>query len=452
MDAPFDTDDPATLKRHVTLFYKYTTGSLLVDELLPWLQALCVELCLLGRALVAPQGVNGTLSGSSEDIAAFKLALEAWEPELELTASDLGVRTPTPGNGSNQCRPLHGIAWKDSVCERGEEPFPDLLVRKVSELVASGGMPYDLKDSGVHLSPAQFHQLLSEAKDDDNLILLDVRNRFEYAVGRFKDGTGREAIHPCMRNFTAFRDFIDREGERHFRGKRVAMYCTGGIRCETASAYLQSKGLAEEVYQLSGGIHKYLEHVGSSNDGLFHGLNFVFDRRITVPSGHSTSVGVCSECGVDFDHFVPNVVCTVCVCLVLVCPECRSGVVDDKYSIPREEWYCEEHAPLRGTFFHFLDRFTAADLQRQLTRLEELHTQVVASSGDYRQRALTLARQIKLVQQRLSQLEAGATPKQLPLPCRCCGDTVCDGRCWGFWKAPAAKQNGGSQGPGMHET
>jgi len=78
MDAPFDTDDPATLKRHVTLFYKYTTGSLLVDELLPWLQALCVELCLLGRALVAPQGVNGTLSGSSEDIAAFKLALEAW--------------------------------------------------------------------------------------------------------------------------------------------------------------------------------------------------------------------------------------------------------------------------------------------------------------------------------------------------------------------------------------
>ena len=209
-------------------------------------------------------------------------------------------------------------------------------------------MPYDVVETGTHLEPAQFHELLSQAKDADDLVVLDVRNRFEYAIGRFRDAVGREAVHPCMRNFTQFRDFIDREGQQQLKGKRVAMYCTGGIRCESASAYLRSKGLAKEVYQLHGGIHKYCEAFPGENS-LFKGQNFVFDRRIALPSG--STVGLASAVSVHvLDEFVPGVVCSVCVCLVLVCQKCRGGVASDAYSVPRREWFCEEHAAARSLF------------------------------------------------------------------------------------------------------
>merc|ERR1712070_28855 len=124
--------------------------------------------------------------------------------------------------------------------------------------------------------------------------------------------------------------------------------------------------------------------------------NFVFDRRVTVPSGSPAGgVGLCSECGAQFDEFVPNVVCTVCVCLVLVCPTCRKGVSGEGFSVPRQEWYCEEHSRLRGAFLHCLSIFNATDLREQLTRLEQAHQGLVATQcGDYRQRISTLARQI----------------------------------------------------------
>merc|ERR1711988_73744 len=123
-----------------------------------------------------------------------------------------------------------------------------------------------------------------------------------------------------MQNFKAFRTYVDEHGEELFKNKKVMMYCTGGIRCETASAYLLSKGLASEVCQLQGGIHRYTEQQGA--EGYFHGKNFVFDRRVAVPGGSKcadgsscTVVGRCSECGVLFDEMVASVVCTVCLCM-----------------------------------------------------------------------------------------------------------------------------------------
>merc|ERR1711991_499868 len=85
-----------------------------------------------------------------------------------------------------------------------------------------------------------------------------------------------------MRNFTQFKHYIDDVGPEMLNGKRVLMYCTGGIRCETASAYVRSKGLAKDVCQLSGGIHRYCEKYGDK--GYFKGKNFVFDRRIAMSS------------------------------------------------------------------------------------------------------------------------------------------------------------------------
>merc|ERR1712216_647752 len=151
-------------------------------------------------------------------------------------------------------------------------------------IVPSGGMPYSVDTltgeliGGVHLTPDEFHQRIALANPDDDMVMLDVRNRTEYSVGHFVDAAGRAALQPNMRNFKSFRTFVDEHGEELFKGKRVMMYCTGGIRCETASAYLQSTGIAKEVYQLHGGIHWYAEQMGS--DGFFKGKNFVFDRRV----------------------------------------------------------------------------------------------------------------------------------------------------------------------------
>jgi predicted sulfurtransferase len=463
---------------HIILFYKYfpppQEGNDAVDNerwesLIDFQEQICKDCNLCGRVLVSYQGLNGTLSGRESDVEKYTAAVEGWTHK-----------------GSSY---FESVDWKHSTAALGKEPFPDLQVRKVKELVASGNMPYDIeRDGGKHLSPEEFHAVLEEAPED--LVVLDVRNRFEYAIGHFVDKSGRTAKDPNMRNFTQFKHYIDAVGPQMLDGKRVLMYCTGGIRCETASAYVRSKGLAKDVCQLSGGIHRYCEKYGDK--GYFKGKNFVFDRRIAMSppasevadagdgSAQSSDkvVGQCSECGKVFDELRGGVVCTACVCLVLVCSECTARGVPlyegAGEELPRRrEWYCKEHAYLRGEYFTFLDAFGVSELERQRERLgstllrveeedrlaaeknpgrvprgEEKKEEQAGRKGnkkkkkntDPRQRALTLRRQIKRVEDRIALLQKEGAPPLAnadALPCRCCRKAGCDGYCWGYWKAPS---------------
>ena len=238
----------------VLLFYKYVV--LDAEATAAWQRELCTSLGLSGRVLVGPEGINGSLAGSPEATAKYIATMDAHE---------------SFGN----------IDWKHS--DSRDEPFPDLYVvamcyccgcvcvharvlacssvlvihggrhiKIVKEIISTGGViPNDFSNAGKHLPPAEFHTKLVEATPEDSVIL-DVRNYKEYSVGHF-DG----AIRSEMRVFSEFPRFIDHNIDT-FKGKKVMMYCTGGIRCEKASAYLKSKGV-DEVYQLQGGIHRYLE-------------------------------------------------------------------------------------------------------------------------------------------------------------------------------------------------
>eukprot|EP00949_MAST-11_sp_MAST-11-sp1_P005398 g5398.t1 len=351
----------------VILFYKYVEGGDgggggSVEEARNFQEATCRELGLCGRVLVSAQGINGTLAGAPADIAKYKAAVE---------------------------ERMGAVQWKESKCDIGEEPFPDLFIKIVKELVSSDGMKYDVVGGGggKHLTPEEFHAAVSTR--DSEVVILDVRNRFEYAVGHFKD-----AVHPNMRNFSQFKDYIDKEADGLLKGKDVLMYCTGGIRCESASAYLKSKGTAKAVYQLSGGIHKYAEAV-PPEESLFEGKNFVFDRRMVMDTG-TAPVGRCSECGKIFDELSSGVVCTVCVCLVLVCPDCREhGVKIAGSELRRHEWYCEEHTNLRASYFFFLDHFPPDELRRQVAALEAILDGLPTVKNDVRQRRRTVERQLR---------------------------------------------------------
>lgn len=167
-------------------------------------------------------------------------------------------------------------------------------------------------------------------EDRDDVVLLDVRNRFETSIGHFFDAKGRPALHPNMRNYSGFADYANRNREE-FQGKTVLMYCTGGVRCETASAHIKGAGIADRVFQLDGGIHRYLEAFPPEEGGRFKGKNFVFDRRVAMPASaanpaESGVVGRCSECKSPWDELAGAVVCTVCRDMVLVCPSCRESL------------------------------------------------------------------------------------------------------------------------------
>lgn len=321
-----------TRSRSVVLFYRYFPRKIsdAVDDLAQWQQSLAQRLELTGRVLVADEGINGTLSGSEAALDAYQRACEAW--------------TVPPLLGG-YVRPLRGIDWKRSTSE--VDPFPDLVIKRVNQIVAAGNLSYDLENTGIHLTPEDFHAMVTQDRDD--VILLDVRNRFENSIGHFVDAHGKPALHPNMRNYrppppdvriltltltliptlSGFAEYVARHRD-DFQGKTVLMYCTGGVRCETASAHIKGEVATASVYQLQGGIHRYLEAFPPEQGGRFHGKNFVFDRRVAMPASASNPassgiVGQCSECGAPWDELAGAVVCTVCRDMVLVCPSCRES-------------------------------------------------------------------------------------------------------------------------------
>eukprot|EP00873_Tetraselmis_striata_P025221 jgi/Tetstr1/445485/TSEL_033263.t1 len=210
---------------------------------------------------------------------------------------------------------------------------------------------------GAHLSPQEFHAALVERRADGaDTVLIDTRNCYETRIGAFECWRGAAspaaaAWHgmawagrgekvpgialedPCTRQFSDFPAWADANAER-LRGKRVMMYCTGGVRCERASAYLRSKGDGfQDVVQLSGGIQRYLE--AFPTDGFFHGKKFVFDERLAVGGGRHDGgndaneqrrvVGSCMRCAAATEDYGPRLRCPRCRLLLLICADCAAA-------------------------------------------------------------------------------------------------------------------------------
>lgn len=238
---------------------------------------------VMGTVLLAGEGVNGTLAGTKSGIGIALDALRA-----------------LPG--------CTGLEHKESAAD--EMPFYRLKVRLKKEIVTMGMPDVDpLNDVGAYVDPRDWNDLVS----DPDVVMIDTRNDYEVDIGTFEG-----AINPETGSFSEFPKWF--ESHRHdFDGKKIAMFCTGGIRCEKATAYLKQQGL-DDVFHLKGGILKYLENVPEENS-LWRGECFVFDQRVAI--GHGLNVGehaLCHACrrpispeGQKSPNYVEGISCDYCI-------------------------------------------------------------------------------------------------------------------------------------------
>jgi UPF0176 protein len=208
------------------------------------LRAFCEDKGICGTLLIAPEGMNGTVAGQGESIDLL----------IGLLDEIAGIR--------------QGELKFSSAAEK---PFRRIKVRLKKEIITMKAPEADpTRQVGKYVTPADWNDLIS----DPDVTLVDTRNIYETAVGIF-DG----AIDPQIETFTQFKDYV-KEKMDPAKQKKVAMFCTGGIRCEKASSYMLAHGF-EEVYHLKGGILKYLEDV-PAQESKWKGDCFVFDRRVAV--------------------------------------------------------------------------------------------------------------------------------------------------------------------------
>jgi len=191
--------------------------------------------------------------------------------------------------------------------------FNRLRVR-VGKLLEGMDKDYDQSKSGHHVSPVTWNQMLDNK--DENTVVVDVRNNYEWELGHFKD-----SIHPNLTRFSKFSEFAKRFSEEHGREKKVMMYCTGGIRCELFSGMLKDEGF-DDVYQLEGGILNYGSQPDTHN---WRGKMFVFDDRLVVPlsqlEDENQMISDCGHCGVPADT-VYNCDNVVCNNIFIACNDC----------------------------------------------------------------------------------------------------------------------------------
>lgn len=253
------------------------------ESLRSGLQQALADNDIKGSLLLAAEGINGTVAGSRQGIDAVLEHLNAI-PEFA------------------------GLDVKESNC--AEQPFRRTRVKLKREIVTMGVEGIDPKQVvGTYVDPENWNELIS----DPEVILIDTRNDYEVAIGTFEG-----AVNPETESFREFPEYVDHhlDPEKH---SKVAMFCTGGIRCEKSTAFLKQKGF-QEVYHLKGGILKYLETVPEA-DSKWQGDCFVFDQRVSVGHGVQESGHVmCFACGwpvseADQQHkdFEAGVHCPNCV-------------------------------------------------------------------------------------------------------------------------------------------
>jgi UPF0176 protein len=253
----------------ILLYYKFVTvvdHEALAREHL----AYCKKLGIKGRILIAPEGINGTLSGTVEQTEAYMAMMR-------------------------QIPLFQDMVYK--IDESEDHAFKKLFVRPKKELVTfrleEDVNPNEL--TGTHLKPKDFYEKLQQ----EDVIVLDGRNHYEFDIGHF-----RGAIRPEVETTKEFPEWI-RNNLQEFKDKPILTYCTGGIRCEKLSGFLLQEGF-KEVYQLDGGIVSY----GKDEEvqgRLFDGKCYVFDERISVPINRTDEdiiVGKCYHCGTAEDRYI----------------------------------------------------------------------------------------------------------------------------------------------------
>lgn len=232
-------------------------------------EALCRDLGLLGRVLVAPEGLNGTVSGSPNACSTYIQAMHS-----DARFADMAFK----------------------IDDVEDHVFRKLFVRARPELVTFRADALDPNvRTGRHLSPREFHEMMQRP----DVLILDGRTGYEYDLGHF-----RGAIRPEVDSFREFPEWI-RKHMTDARKRPVLTYCTGGIRCEKLTAFMLDEGF-DEVYQLDGGIVSY----GKDEDvrgALWDGRCYVFDERISVDINHTDDrriVGRCHHCGTPTEQYV----------------------------------------------------------------------------------------------------------------------------------------------------
>ncbi len=287
------------------------------EELKARLERLCREQAIRGTLLLAPEGINGTIAGTREAITKALEAIRAL-PDC----ADLDVK-------------LSGASAM---------PFHRMKVRLKREIVTMGQPGIDPRASaGTYVEPHEWNALIA----DPGTIVIDMRNDYEVAVGTFAG-----AIDPQTTSFREFPAWFRRERERLLgaghnpdgKPPKVAMFCTGGIRCEKSTAFLKHEGVGE-VFHLKGGILKYLETI-PAEQSLWQGECFVFDQRVTI--GHGLAQGsfrLCHACR----HPVSADDCASPLFEEGVsCPACHAGRTEQQRASSRERHRQELLAAAQG--------------------------------------------------------------------------------------------------------
>ena len=229
------------------------------DSLRPQIRSACESGGVTGTLLMAPEGINGTIAGSRSGIDAALAAIRA-----------------LPG--------CDALEWKESTA--AAQPFKKLKVRLKREIVTMGQPQVRPREgTGHYVDPSDWNALIQSP----DVVTIDTRNDYEVAIGTFEG-----AVDPMTKSFGEFPAWWQ-DNKHKFHNKRVAMFCTGGIRCEKSTNYLLGEGV-EDVYHLKGGILKYLETV-PEEDSSWTGECFVFDGRVSV--GHGLKEGphqLCYAC------------------------------------------------------------------------------------------------------------------------------------------------------------
>jgi len=247
------------------------------------------NLDVLGRIYVAYEGINAQLSLPNENFAKFEQYL-------------------------NSISFLKGVRLNIAV-EHENKSFLKLTIKVRDKILADGlsDNSFDVTKKGIHLNAKNFNDLMKQ----NNSIVIDMRNHYESEIGHFKN-----AVLPDVDTFRDSLDVIEKDLREHKEDKKLLMYCTGGIRCEKASAYFKHKGF-KNVYQLEGGIIEYIRQVKEENiENNFLGKNFVFDNRRTEKISDDI-IANCHQCRKPFDVHT-NCANDACHLLFIQCEECKT--------------------------------------------------------------------------------------------------------------------------------
>lgn len=273
----------------VLLFYKYVEITD-PEALKAYYLALCKKYNLIGRTIVAHEGINSSVEGTVEDTENFLK-----EFLVDSRFSDMQIKR-SKGNGTS---------------------FPRLSVKVRPEIVATQfGKEIDpTKETGKYLKPEELHSWYENEKD---FVVVDMRNSYEYESGHFKGSIdpGMDASRELPNKIKELEEKIE-----NIKDKTVLTVCTGGVRCEKMSAYLMKEGF-KDVHQLDGGMHSYMEKYPGKN---FRGTLFTFDNRLTMNFGGDREIiGTCKRCEEKVEKY-QNCANAECNMLFLICDDCMSA-------------------------------------------------------------------------------------------------------------------------------